>query len=214
MTPRLVIFDCDGVLVDTESTTDVVISDNLTRHGLRIAPGEVHSLFAGGTMRSVMEEARRRGTILPDEWLDEIYASVFAALRHGVPIIEGVFDLINALDRAGVARAIASNGPLAKMEISLTPSGLWNLFEGRIYSGHDHGPKPQPDMLLQIIADADVRADETVMIDDMPAGFLAARAAGIRCLGYVAVGDPGRTMGTGAKPITDLAEVINILNLP
>lgn len=214
MTPELVIFDCDGVLVDTEPVTDVVLSENLNRHGLPIAADEVHRLFAGGTMAGVGIEARRRGADLPHDWLDQIYAAMFAALRRGVPVMPGVMDLIDACDRAGAKRAIASNGPMAKMEISLPPSGLWDLFEGRIYSGHDHGPKPSPDMLLKIMADAGVSADQTVVIDDMPAGFRAADAAGIRCLAYVAEGDPTRVDGTGAIPMTSMEQIKQALHLP
>lgn len=214
MIPELVIFDCDGVLVDTEPVTDAILADNLTRHGLPIFADEVHRLFAGGTMAGVGIEARRRGANLPDDWLDQIYAAVFAGLRQGVPVMPGVMDLIDACDQAGVKRAIASNGPMAKMEISLPPSGLWDLFEGRIYSGHDHGPKPRPDMLLKIMADAGVSANKTVMIDDMPAGFRAAHAAGIRCLAYVADGDPTRVDGTGAIPMTSMEQIKQALHLP
>jgi len=214
MTPELVIFDCDGVLVDTEPVTDAILSENLARHGLPIAADEVHRLFAGGTMAGVEVEARKRGADLPTDWLDQIYAAMFAGLRKGVPVIPGVMDLIAACDQAGIKRAIASNGPTAKMEISLPPSGLWDLFEGRIYSGHDHGPKPEPDMLQRIMADAGVEPDRAVMIDDMPAGFRAAAAAGMRCFAYVAEGDPTRVNGTGALPMTSMAQIRQALNLP
>ncbi|PUB15532.1 HAD family hydrolase [Yoonia sediminilitoris] len=213
MPPELVIFDCDGVLVDTEPATDAILSENLTRHGLPIAPHEVHQLFAGCTMAGVEVAARKRGANLPNGWLDDIYDAVFAELRKGVPVIAGVIDLIAQCDAAGVRRAIASNGPIKKMEISLTPSGLWDLFEGRIYSGHDHGPKPKPDMLQRIMADANVAAQNTVMIDDMPAGFNAAKAAGVRCFGYVADGDPARIGDSRARPVSHMSEIAAALGL-
>ena len=213
MTPKLVIFDCDGVLVDTEPTTDKIISASLTHFGLAISPDDVHRLFAGGTIEGVGIEATRRGAVLPGTWVDDIYAEVFEALRKGVPVIEGVIDLIHALDRAGIKRAIASNGPIPKMEISLTPSGLFDLFDGRIYSGHDHGPKPKPDMLLQIVNDMGVTPQDAVMIDDMPAGFLAAKAAGMPCFGYVAEGDAARIGDTGATPVTHMDQIQQALGL-
>lgn len=213
MATKLVIFDCDGVLVDTEPLTDVALSKKLTSYGLPIAPDEVLHLFRGGTIQAVGEEAMRRGARLPDNWLDDLYAAIFDALRRDVPVINGVSDLIDALDAAGIARAIASNGPIAKMEISLTPSGLWDRFAGRIYSGHEHGPKPQPDMLLRIMTDAGVTPAETVMIDDTPAGFEAARAAGMRCFGYVADGDPARVNGTDAIPVTTFEQIAQALDL-
>ncbi|MDO6590892.1 hydrolase [Loktanella sp. D2R18] len=213
MTPKLVIFDCDGVLVDTEPMTDQIISANLARFGLTISPNDVHHMFAGGTIEGVGVEATRRGAQLPDTWEADIYVEIFAALRKGVPVIAGVIDLIHALDRAGVKRAIASNGPVPKMEISLAPSGLFDLFAGRIYSGHDHGPKPSPDMLRKIMSDHGVGPGETVMIDDMPAGFLAAKAAGMPCFGYVADGDPARIGDTGATPITHMDQITQALGL-
>ena len=213
MTPELMIFDCDGVLVDSEPVTDAVLSADLTRHGYAVAPDEVHSLFAGGTMAGVEVEARKRGADLPINWLEDIYQAVFEELRKGVPVIPGVIALIDACDRAGVKRAIASNGPIAKMEISLKPSGLWDRFEGRIYSGHDYGPKPKPDMLQRIMKDAGVTSDRTVMIDDMPAGFDAAQAAGVKCFAYMADGDQKRADGTKAIKVATMTEIQKASNL-
>lgn len=212
-TPGLVIFDCDGVLVDTERTTNEVLANSVTRYGLPITPDEAIKLFAGGTIKSAGEEAERRGANLPDDWVEQTYAEIFAALREGVEVIPGVFPLLDLLDARGIAIAVASNGPVAKMEITLRPSGLWDRFDGRIYSGHDHGPKPAPDMILKILSDAGVEAREAVMIDDMASGCLAARAAGVRCLGYVADGDPSRLDGTDAQRIIDLGEVCDLIGL-
>lgn len=214
MTPKLVIFDCDGVLVDTETLTSEVIARNLNRHGFAITPDETHRLFAGGTIASAGAEAVRQGANLPESWVDEMYAEIFTHLRAGVAVIDGVEALIDLLEQHGIAMAIASNGPLAKMEITLRPSGLWDRFAGRIYSGHDHRPKPAPDMLLTIMDDAGVSAGDTIMIDDMPTGCRAAQAAGIRCFGYVADGDPNRTAGTDAIPVTSMEAIIASLDLP
>ena len=213
MTPKLVIFDCDGVLVDTETMTSAVITRNLNRHGFAITPDETHSLFAGGTIASAGAEAVRQGANLPATWVDEMYAEIFTQLSAGVDVIDGVLTLISQLEQQGIAIAIASNGPTAKMEITLRPSGLWDRFAGRIYSGHDYAPKPTPDMLHRIMADAGVSADDTVMIDDMPTGCRAAQAAGIRCFGYVADGDPARIDETGAIPVTSMAAIGAALNL-
>ena len=213
MTPKLVIFDCDGVLVDTEGITNEVLAENVTRHGLPLTPDQAIDLFGGGTIKSAGEEAIRRGAILPPTWVEDTYEEIFAALRQGVDVIPGVLALLHRLESEGIAIAVASNGPLAKMEITLKPSGLWSIFDGRIYSGHQHGPKPAPDMVVRIMADAGVTGGETVMIDDMAAGCLAARAAGVRCLGYVADGDPSRLDGTAAELIFDLEEVPSLIGL-
>lgn len=207
------IFDCDGVLVDTEVATNTVIANNLNQFGLSITPDETHTLLAGGTIASLEVVAKKRGAPLPTSWLKDIYKEIFDCLRKGVAVIDGVVDLIDQLERQDIAIAIASNGPVAKMEITLRPSGLWDHFEGRIYSGHDHKPKPAPDMLLKIMADVGVTPAQTVMIDDMPTGCMSAQAAGIRCFGYVADGDPARIIGTDAIPITSFEQVSKTLNL-
>mgnify|MGYP000268023846 CR=1 FL=1 len=214
MTPKLVIFDCDGVLVDTETVTNTVIADFLGQYGLTIPTNEIITLFSGGTMASVGVEATKRGARLPEGWLDGIYERVFDALRRGVAVIEGVENLIDHLTAQGIAIAIASNGPMQKMEITLRPSGLWKQFEGRIYSGHQHGLKPKPDMVFKIMADAEVAPAQTVMIDDMPTGCRAAQAAGVRCLGYVADGDPDRLLGTGAVNVKSMDTIVDLLELP
>ena len=213
MTVDLVIFDCDGVLVDSEPASDRVISDFLTENGLPVSPAEVHSLFVGGTMASVGEEAMRRGAQLPEGWLDMLYDRVFARLGQGVPVIAGVTEMIDLLDARGIAKAIASNGPVRKMEITLTPTGLWRRFAPHIYSGHDHRPKPAPDMIHRIIADLGAGPARAVMIDDSPTGCRAAQAAGIRCFGFAPDGQAERFAGTGAEMVRSLDEVQDRLGL-
>ncbi len=212
MTPKLVIFDCDGVLVDTEPVTDRILSDELQQRGLDVAASDVHKLFAGGTMQGVMDTAIQMGADLPGDWLDHVYDRVFAALREGVPVIPGVIDLLDLLEARGIAVAVASNGPMAKMEISLGPSGLWDRLHGRIYSREQHEAKPKPGMLLHAMRVVGADPAQTVMIDDMPAGWLAAQAAKVRALAYVADGGLARAKGE-VTGFTDMAQVPGLIGL-
>ena len=212
MTPDLVIFDCDGVLVDTEVITNRIIADNLTGYGLPIAPDECHTLFSGGTMQGAMADAKQRGARLPDNWLDEIYAAVFAGLSQGLRVMEDLFPLLEALDRAGIQTCIASNGPPAKMDVSLKPSGLLQYFEGRIYSGHTHGaPKPAPDMLLIACEELGVTPDMAMMIDDSPAGLISANRAGIRAIGFDETGNPARLKAHTTEVVPDMATLQKLI---
>jgi HAD superfamily hydrolase (TIGR01509 family) len=207
MRPKLVIFDCDGVLVDSEGPVAEVVAASLARHGLPLSVAEVDRLFTGGTLAGNAEQARAMGARLPDTWVEDTYAEIYARLRRGVPVIPGVLDLIAALDAAAIPRWIASNGAFEKMRITLTPSGLWDRFDGRILSREILPAKPAPDMILHAISAEGVAPDHAVMIDDSVPGCTAAARAGIRCLGFAADGDGAALAATGAEVVRSMADV-------
>ena len=214
MNLRMVIFDCDGVLVETESITNAILSAYFTERGAPLLPSEVHHLFAGGTMQGAGHEAQRRGAKLPDNWLPQIYEQVFAGLRAGVEIFDGLMPLLDQLATRGIATAIASNGPMAKMKISLGPSGLWDHFAGRIYSGQTHAaPKPAPDLLLHAARIAGIAASDCVMIDDTTAGTRAAAAAQMRAIGFAAASDAESLRTAGVPVAMHMQEVADLLGL-
>mgnify|MGYP003646806140 FL=1 len=210
---RLVIFDCDGVLVDSEPATLQIIAQSLLRYGLDVDPIDIPRMFMGGTMHDVYLTARSRGAALPDDWVDQTYVDMFAMLRKGVRVIDGILPLLDKLDTAGIAIAIASNGPMNKMAITLPPSGLWDRFAGRIYSAHDHIGKPSPDMLFKACAQAGVDVDAAVMIDDSPAGCKAAQAAKMRCFGFDAHGSGAHLAAVGATPVRSIDQITKALGL-
>lgn len=211
MRPGLVIFDCDGVLVDSEGPVAEVVSANLSRHGLPLSPAEVDRLFTGGTLAGTGERAREMGARLPETWVADTYEEIYARLRKGVPLIPGVAELLDALDAARIPRWIASNGAFEKMRITLTPSGLWDRFEGRILSREILAPKPAPDMILHAIAAEGVAPEHAVMIDDSVPGCTSARNAGIRCLGFAARGDGAALAATGAEVVRSMGDVRTLL---
>jgi HAD superfamily hydrolase (TIGR01509 family) len=211
MRPRLVIFDCDGVLVDSEGPVAEVVSANLARHGFPLPVDEVDRLFTGGTLANTGDRARAMGARLPDTWVEDTYTEIYARLREGVPVIPGVFDLIAALDAARIPRWVASNGAFEKMRITLTPSGLWDRFEGRILSREILAPKPAPDMILHALAAEGVTREHAVMIDDSVPGCTAAANAGVRCLGFAPKGDGEALAATGAQVVRSMEDVRTLL---
>jgi len=185
--PKLVIFDCDGVLVDSEGATNEVLAKNLSNYGPTLSQQECIDNFVGGTMAGLADKARGLGYDLPDDWLDEIYAAMFERLAEGVPVIEGVVDVLDALDRSDIPYCVGSNGPMEKMDITLVNAGLMDRLKGRIYSPHVIGmehAKPAPGLYLHAARTMGFAPADCAVIEDSASGAKGAQAAGIRCFGY------------------------------
>lgn len=213
MTADLIIFDCDGVLVDTEGPVHELISMDLRTRGLDLDVEGSRNLFVGGTMQTARDRALQLGADLSDTWVDDMYSKIFARLEIGVPVIPGVLDLIDRIEYAGMHIAVASNGPMQKMRHSLMPSGLWERLEGRIYSREYFAPKPAPDMLLHAIDVTGVDKSRAIMIDDSPIGCRAARNAGIRCFGFAVEGQDASLAAEGAEVVNRMEAIADRLGL-
>ncbi|USG61358.1 HAD family phosphatase [Sneathiella marina] len=185
MSVKLVIFDCDGVLVDSEPIANNILSKSLTRYGLPVAPEECLKLFLGGTMKTVAKTAMEKGATLPPEWIAEIYGEIYSALEEGVPIIDGIMDVLDHLDNAGIPYCVASNGSIEKMKITLGHTGLLSRFYGRLFSAHEIGiAKPDPGLFLFAAKQMGAAPSNTVVIEDSENGVMAAQRAHMRCYGY------------------------------
>lgn len=197
--PDMVIFDCDGVLVDSEPITNRVIQESLAAHGLPLEIDEIMHLFVGGTMQGVMDVSCEMGAALPGNWLDHIYSEIFEALAKEVMPIPGAVAVLDVLDAAGIAYAVGSNGPHAKMAVTLARTGLAERLNGRIFSREDvKQPKPAPDVYLLAAAKAGIAPERCVVVEDSASGAKAGVAAGMRTLGFY-----GETPKEKLAPICD-----------
>ncbi|WP_353312016.1 HAD family phosphatase [Shimia sp. NS0008-38b] len=197
--PKMVLFDCDGVLVDSEPVTNQLLQRNLAARGLVMPYDKIITLFVGGTIAGVAQQAAKMGANLEPDWVDVLYAEMFEALAKQVTPIPGVHDMLDRLDAAGIGYAVCSNGPHAKMDITLRRCGLAERLENRIYSREDvPTPKPAPDVYLLAAARADVAPADCVVVEDSPSGAKAGKAADIYTFGFVADTDPARL-----EPICD-----------
>lgn len=204
----LVIFDCDGVLVDSEPITNALLAENLCGYGLPVTPEDCKALFVGGTMAGVGEEVRRKGIPLPDDWVDAIYRQMYARLADGTPLIPGVVALLDHLDRIGTRYCVASNGSERKMRITLGQNGLWERFQGRVFSAHALGTaKPDPGLFLAAAARMGADPSGCVVVEDSRNGVTAAMRAGMRCLAYVPKGNGTALAALGAEVIRNMAQV-------
>lgn len=214
--PDLVIFDCDGVLVDSEPITNALIAEEVSARGLHLSPDEAGERFVGGTLADVARRVREAGVDLPNDWVDYLYSRVFEVLEAGTPAIEGIHGALDAIEAAGIPISVASNGPLHKMEITLGQNGLFERLMPHILSPHDigmHLAKPNPGLFLEAAARRSVPPDRAVVIEDSATGARAAKAAGIRCFGYAADTAPAKLTAHGATPFTHMADLPGLLGL-
>lgn len=214
MTPRAVIFDCDGVVVDSEHPTLLMVQADLARYGLAVTLDELNAKYVGGTVETVATRARAAGATLPDDWVEDFYRRMYAMLRENTPLIDGITSVFDALDRAGIPFAMGSNGTVEKMHITLGQHGLIERFRGHLYSGQAIGkPKPAPDLFLLAADRLGIAPADCVVIEDSVAGASAARAAGMACFGYAPHGDHPALAATGARLFSSMHALPALLGL-
>ena len=188
----LVILDCDGTLVDSEPASLAVLDQFVADLGLTMTHDEVVRAFVGrAASASLALMASMLGRPLPAGSAEEWERREFDAFsRHGVPAVAGVAD---AIDRIALPICIASSGSHARMQVTLTASGLLDRFrtrlEGRIFSATEVARgKPHPDLFLYTAARLHVDPARCVVVEDSPAGVTAAVAAGMTAFAYAAGG--------------------------
>jgi HAD superfamily hydrolase (TIGR01509 family) len=182
-----VLFDCDGVLVDSESITNGVLRDMLEELGWRLTPAECMRLFIGKAVKDEREliEART-GKPLTQEWFLRFRDRRNEGLVAGVKPIGGAVEAVAAISSVYQDRiACCSGADRFKVELQMRKCGLMPYFEGRIFSGHETPrSKPFPDVYLAAVEVLGVRAERCVVIEDTVTGVQAGVAAGATVFGY------------------------------
>ncbi len=215
MTPKLVIFDCDGVLVDSEPISNRMIRDDLATRGLDLPLEQIMTLFVGGTIKGLSDTAREMGADLPDDWVEWFYERLYARLAEGTPLIEGIETVLDRLDAASIPYAVGSNGSDEKMAITLGQHPkMWARLKDCLYSAHTLGvAKPDPGLYLAVTEGFGVASEDCVVIDDSPSGCRGATAAGIPCLGFAEHDDGARLAAVGARVFHRMMELPMLLGV-
>lgn len=215
MTPAAVLFDCDGVLVDSEDIAFDLLMDEFATHGLTLPRARMEVEVLGLTMSGVADRARQLGAALPQDWVARFYDRLYARLAEGTPLIPGILQVLDRLDAAGIPYAVGSNGSDRKMEITLGQHpAVWARLQGRMFSGQTLGkPKPAPDLWLHAARMLGADPARCTVVEDSPTGARAARAAGMRCLAYAPHGDGARMIAEGAQPFRAMADLPGLLGL-
>ena len=211
---QLVIFDCDGVLVDSELITHEVLIDSLSELGLQIDLYEALGLFTGNTLaQTVATIEDRLGRALPEgffaQWRQRLYAEFEA---RPVLAVAGIEQLLDGLI---TPTCVVSNGPFAKMRSTLGVTGLLARFEGRLFSPEmGLAGKPSPDLFLAAAATFSLPSSQVAVVEDSPTGVRGAKRAGMTVFGYAggSYTDASALESEGAHVFTDMGELLALLN--
>lgn len=205
---RLVIFDCDGVLVDSEPASRRVLAAEAARLGWAITETDVRG-FTGlrwSDLQPVFEHGA--GAVLPRTWPLHMQALLLAELAGNVTAIDGAAPALLATAALGLPYRVASNSSHDEMAAKFAATGLAGLVAGRTHSAKDVGVgKPAPDLFLAAAAAEGVHPAHCLVVEDSRPGVTAALAAGMRCVLYAPDGDPENIARDGMDTIARLGEL-------
>jgi HAD superfamily hydrolase (TIGR01509 family) len=203
--PDLVIFDCDGVLIDSEVIGARVEAAELGRIGIELTADEVMARFLGGTAKAMYETLETEyGLALPDGFEHAVQARIDAAFERDLQVIPGIRE---ALDRLAISRCVASSSTLARLHHSLGLTELLGRFAPHIFSAEQVARgKPAPDLFLHAAASMGCAPGGCLVIEDSVNGVRGGVAAGMRVWGFVGGGHcpPGhaaRLRDAGAESV-------------
>jgi HAD superfamily hydrolase (TIGR01509 family) len=208
---ELVIFDCDGVLVDSERLAVTIDAKVLAHIGWPLTESEVIERFVGRSEDYMVAEIERHlGRPLPNAWEAEFKPMYRETFERSLAPVDGI---VQALDAIPVATCVASSGSHEKIRHSLGIVGLFGRFEGRIFSASDvANGKPAPDLFLHAAASIGVPPAHCAVIEDSRIGVEAARAAGMRAFGFAgSVTAADRLSGAGTVVFDAMRELPRLL---
>ena len=187
MTFEAVLFDCDGVLVDSEAITCGALRDMLDENGWRLSLAECMTHFVGHAVRSRADLIQAHtGRPLTDAFMDEFYRRRNVRLENDITAIDGIHDAVRHVHERCEGRiAVASGADRYKVEMMLQHVGLAQFFEGRIFSGHEMPrSKPFPDVYLAAAAHLQADPERCLVLEDTTVGIAAGVAAGATVWAY------------------------------
>ncbi|MFB7738875.1 HAD family hydrolase [Streptomyces sp. NPDC056112] len=209
----LVIFDNDGVLVDSEPISNRLLAAYLTELGHPTSYEDSIRDYMGSAMHRIHDLVlERTGKRLPDDFDDVFHARVFAAFRRELKPVAGAADVLEKLTVEGTPYCVASSGSHERIRIGHRTTGLDRWFdEERIFSSQDVGRgKPAPDLFLHAAGRMGVAPERCVVVEDSPLGVRAAVAAGMDVYGFTAM-TPAAKLADATQLFFHIEELADLL---
>jgi HAD superfamily hydrolase (TIGR01509 family) len=209
----LVIFDNDGVLVDSEWHANGILADLLSEAGLPSTREGCIAEYMGSTLARVREIAETRlARPLPADLEDRYHERLFEAFRRELTAVPGVAEVLALLP---TPTCVASSGTHERIRLSLKTTGLFPRFEGRIFSAQDVARgKPAPDLFLHAARSLGIRPDRCAVVEDSPLGVDAANRAGMTAFGFARMTPPERLQAASGGVFRSMHELPALLTRP
>jgi len=210
MKPKFIIFDCDGVLVDTEEISCGVLAEEARKLGADLSNQEALEIFSGTSYSSVLDFiAKRLGKKLPEDFEANFRKRTFEEFEKNLQPIPGIHEVVKKLQ---LPFCVASNAPAYKVEFNLKLVKLFPFFENKIFSAYQvNAWKPDPTLFLTAAKTMGFSSSETMVIEDSPVGVQAAVTANMKVLGYAKGKKAEILKSKGATVISDMSEIFNHL---
>jgi len=210
----LVIFDCDGVLVDSERISNAVLAEALRAVGVVVSADEAHDRYRGMFLSEICADAERRlGAALPVDFLETFERDREDAFRASLQPVPGAAEAVRAARALGYDVCVASQGRLSKTELTLSLCGLRDLFgPDALFSAHSVARgKPAPDLFLHAAAAMGAEPAHCVVVEDTMIGVTAALAAGMRAIAYAPDGARDGFGDAGVETVGALEDLGRVL---
>jgi HAD superfamily hydrolase (TIGR01509 family) len=214
--PELVIFDCDGVLVDSEPTSNRVLASAISEAGLSITAAEVGESFEAMRLADIAAAVERQlGKPLPEDWIASFEQRRAAEFQKGLDPIPGIAEALARIITAGTRICVASQARREKTELTLDLTGLLEHFEpSALFSSTMVARgKPDPDLFLHAAQAMGAAPASCVVVEDAVPGARAGRLAGMPVLGYAPDGKGERLAHEGAVVFDSMEELPALLGL-
>jgi HAD superfamily hydrolase (TIGR01509 family) len=183
MNTKCIIFDCDGVLVDTEKIGNGILLEMAAEHGFEMNIEDAYRNFNGRNLKDCfrhIEEAIAKK--LPEEFENEYRIKSFEAFKTQVKPMEGVVEFINKLE---IPYCVASSGPVDKIRLNLEVAGLLDKFENRMFSSYQiNSWKPDPELFLHAAKEMGFEVKDCIVVEDSCAGVMAGTKGGFKVYGF------------------------------
>ena len=214
---KLVIFDCDGVLIDSEALSNRVVAEMLREDGWDLSQEEADQRFIGFSFGAVKTMAEAHlGRSLGSDWVTRVVTRVVEVMQVDVEPVPGAREALDAVTGLGLPWRIASNSSFMEMDAKFGRAGWLDLFAGRVHSAAElvklgGAAKPAPDVFLAAASAEGVAPARCLVIEDSVAGVTAAVSAGMDCLGLVRHGNGAGVRAAGAILFRSMYDLPDLL---